>query len=407
MLRRAFRTALTPPTGPVFLALPLDVMQAETTATPEPLGHVPDAGAGDPDAVARAADLLAAADDPVLVVGDHVARAGRRAVDAAVEFAEATGARVHGEILSAEVSFPGDHDRWGGFAPSSEAGAREVTAGDVVAFVGCSTHTTPVRHDSPLVDPGTDCIHVGPDPWQLGKNEPSAVSVVGDPGRVLSALAAAVRDRPGAAATADGPADGRGIGGDPPAPDDTGGDARPSKERLVDALRTVVPDAFVVDEGVTSKYVLLDRWPLSPEQFVSNKGGGLGYGLPAAVGASLAESMTDAPRPVVSFVGDGSFLYYPHAVYTAVRLGLDVTIVVVDNRNYRILKDNMLSLQGGEEADYEFLGVDFDPAVDIPATAAGQGARTHRVETVDDLEPTLADAVSHAGVDLVDVHVDD
>ena len=76
MLRRAFRVATTPPTGPVFLSLPLDVTMAATDADPEPLGPIQNPGAGDPSAVERAADLLVDADDPVLVVGDHVPRHG-------------------------------------------------------------------------------------------------------------------------------------------------------------------------------------------------------------------------------------------------------------------------------------------------------------------------------------------
>ena len=70
MVRRAVRTALTPPTGPVFLGLPLDTMLAETDADPERLGSIPTAGGGDAMAIEHAADLLVAADAPVLVVGD-------------------------------------------------------------------------------------------------------------------------------------------------------------------------------------------------------------------------------------------------------------------------------------------------------------------------------------------------
>ena len=120
LLRRAVQTALTPPTGPVFLSLPADVMQTETDATPERLGAIPDPAAGDPETVETAADHLVAADRPVLVVGDHVARAGTDAVDAAVRLAEAAGARVHGEILACEVNFPTDHEQWVSFVGPGE-----------------------------------------------------------------------------------------------------------------------------------------------------------------------------------------------------------------------------------------------------------------------------------------------
>ena len=113
------------------------------------------------------------------------------------------------------------------------------------------------------------------------------------------------------------------------------GDTRSSKAELVDNMKTVDPDTYIVDEGVTSKFALLTRFPLEPEQYLSNKGGGLGYGLPATVGAALAESVRDDPRNVVGYVGDGSYLYYPNTIYSAIRHDLDLTVVVPDNRNYR------------------------------------------------------------------------
>jgi len=146
---------------------------------------------------------------------------------------------------------------------------------------------------------------------------------------------------------------------------------------------------------------------MDAEQYVSNKGGGLGYGLPASVGAAVAEGEREAPRDVVGFVGDGSYLYYPHSLYTAARRGLDLTVVIPDNRNYRILKDNTLDIMGGEEADYEFAGMDFEPPVDIPTNAESHGARGHLIETPDGIAPAFADALDRSGPDVLDVLVHD
>lgn len=418
MLRRAFRTALTPPTGPVFLGLPLDVMLAETDDEPERLGPIPNAGHGDPTEIERAADLLAEAESPVLVVGDHVARAGRQAVEAAVEFAEAAGARVHGEILSCEVNFPGDHDQWVSHLPPDEGLARMLMDSDTLVFAGCSTNTTLTRHEGDLVSDDATCIHLSDDAWQVGKNQPADAAVVGDPGLVLGELAERLRERLGdgeresrverVAATKEAMADTiRAMGGDED-PDDP----RASKAALVDAMRDVAPDAFIVDEGVTSKYAMLTRWPMRAEQYVSNKGGGLGYGLPASVGAAIAESERaaesgDPARDVVGFVGDGSYLYYPQTLYTAARYDVDLTVVVPDNRNYRILKDNTLKLLGGDEDEYEFVGMDFDPPVDLPANAESHGARGELVEAPEDIGPTFAAALDRDGPDVLDVLVHD
>jgi len=412
VLRRAFRTALTPPTGPVFLALPVDVMLDETGDDPEPLGPIPDAGGGDPDQIDAAADYFVEADQPVLVLGDQVARAD--AVDAAVELAEATGARVHGEILSSEVNFPTDHEQWISFIGVSEGIASMLMNTDTLGFVGTSTNTTLLRHENPIVPKDATEIHVSNDAWEVGKNTPADAAVVGDPGRVMSAIAERVRERLPEAEresrlqyvqTMKGSLQStmQQMGED----EKPEGDTRASKAELVDAMSEVVPEAVIVDEGVTAKFALQTRFPLAPEHWVANKGGGLGYGLPAAVGAAIAETETDAPRTVVGYVGDGSYLYYPNSMYTAARHDLDMVVVVPDNRNYRILKNNTVDLMGGEMDDYEFVGMDFEPAVNIPKNAESHGARGRLVETPGEIRPELEEALERDGPEVLDVLIHD
>ncbi|MDF9746959.1 thiamine pyrophosphate-binding protein [Natrinema salsiterrestre] len=413
MLRRAFRVAMTPPTGPVFLGLPLDVMLSETDAEPERLGSIPNAGSGDPVQLERAAELLAEADDPVMVVGDHIARSGADAVAAAVELAETTGARVHGEILSCEVDFPTDHEQWVSYLPTSEDLAAMLMDTDTILFAGCSTNTTLTRHEEALVDDDTTCIHLSDDTWQIGKNQPADAAVIGDPGLVMDGITERVRgkladdvvaDRLEAVAEVKEMVEAKMAGYGEGGGED---DPRSSKAELVDAMERVAGDAAIVDEGVTSKYAMLTRWDLAPEQYISNKGGGLGYGLPAAVGAAVAEEQRDDPRDVVGFIGDGSYQYYPHSIYSAARYDLDLTVVISDNRNYRILKDNTLNIMGGEEDDYEFVGMDFDPAVDLVKNAESHGARAELVETPDGIEGSIEDALDREGTDVLDVLVHD
>ncbi|WP_458189807.1 thiamine pyrophosphate-binding protein [Haladaptatus sp. NG-WS-4] len=414
MLRRAFRVAQTPPTGPVFLGLPLDVMMTETEADPQRLGRIQNPGAGDPTGIEQAADVLAEATDPVLVVGDHVPRHGAHSetdpVDAVVRLAEATGARVHAEILTCEVSFPTDHEQWVSHIPPDEDLAAAAMNSDALVFVGCSTNTTLTRHDRDLVPDHATIVDLNDDPWQVGKNTPADVAVVGDIGLVADDIAEQVD-------LADNELAGRlervaqfksfaqqkiaSMG------EDESDDPRASKAELVDSLRSVVPDAYVVDEGVTSKYALLTRWDFERESYISNKGGGLGYGLPAAVGAAMAEAGRDDPRPVVGFVGDGSYLYYPHTLYSAARYDVDLTVVIPDNRNYRILKDNTIKLFGGTDDDHEFVGMDFEPPVDIPKNAESHGASGYLVESPEDIETTVERAIEEVGPSVVDVLVHD
>ncbi|WP_152041933.1 thiamine pyrophosphate-binding protein [Salinigranum salinum] len=405
MVRRAVRTALTPPTGPVFLTVPVDVQLAETDHEPERLGSIPTAGRGDDAAVAAAASAVVDADDPVVVVGDAVAR--NDAVDAAVRFAEATGARVHGEILTGEANFPRTHDQWQGVLSTRAAAAAEAMDADTLVFVGCSTNTTITRPDRPLVPADATCVHVTDDAWELGKHAPADVAVLGDPRAVLADLTARVDDRLGdaerarrlervdawAAAHAQDP------------PETAGGTL--TRTGLARALRRVAGEAVVVNESVTATPALHAEFPFESTQFVSAKGGSLGYGLPAAVGAAVAEHEADSGRRILAYVGDGSYLYYPQTLYTAVREGLDLTVVVPDNRSYRILKDNTALLLGGDPDDYEYDGVDLDPPVDLVANAESHGATGRRVDTPDRVDEVLAEAIAREGPVVVDVPVSD
>ncbi|WP_440989784.1 thiamine pyrophosphate-binding protein [Haloarchaeobius baliensis] len=418
MLRRAFRVACTPPTGPVFLGLPMDVMRAETDLEPEPMGGtVPNPGRGDPAAIADAADAIAAADNPVLVVGDHVGRhrawSGVEPVEAAVDLAEAGGMRVHGEILGYEVNFPTDHEQWVSHVPPDEQVASTLFHTDTLVFAGCTTNTTLWGHENPLVPEDATVVDITDEPWEGGKNHPATV-VTGDLGHVVSELATAVGERVDEETREERlvqvdamkqlAAQQMDAMGEDEAPE---GDSRGSKADLVDAMRSVAPDALVMDEGVTARYALLTRWDFAPGHLFGNKGGGLGYGLPAAVGAALAEAEREDPRTVFGFVGDGSYLYYPQSLNTAARHDLDLTVVVPDNRNYRILKDNTAAIFGGDVDDYDYVGMDFEPAVDLAANAESHGATGFTVADGSDLESTIAEAVETEGPAVVDAFVHD
>jgi len=398
LLRRAVRRALTPPTGPVFLALPSDVMREPTDADPERLGAIPDAGGGDSEQIAAAAAAFETAEQPVMVVGDHVARAGRVATEAAVDLAEATGARVHGEILGGEVSFPTDHRQFASVISPDETAAREAMDADVLALIGCSTNTTLMRHEESLVPEDATIVQLSSAPREVGKNHPADIAVIGDPGRIMQQITDRVAQQ------IDDTTRRRrieAIGATTPDPLE---DAEAlTKARLVEAMHDVAPEAFVIDESITAREPLLERMPFEPGQYLWNTGGGLGYGLPAAVGAAMAEAERTDPRPVVGFIGDGSYLYYPHAIYTAAAEGADLTVVIPDNRSYQILKDNTVAMLGGDYDAYDFVGMDFEPPVDLPTNAESHGARGHRVTSIDAFEETFATAIDRSGPDVIDV----
>ena len=198
-LRRALKLALTPPTGPVFLSLPMDLM-AET---------VDDAGDAAPvlasrtrpeaSALQRAAEILVAARAPVVIAGDGVARAG--AIAELVRLAELIGARVHGEPVFRRASFPGDHPLWrGGLFPAPAAIRKALDGADALLIVGATVftwflheHGEPFPRDLPVVQ-------IDDDAREIGRSHAPTIGIVADPRTALAELTESLVARQTAAA---------------------------------------------------------------------------------------------------------------------------------------------------------------------------------------------------------------
>ena len=134
-VHRAVKTALAPPTGPVFLALPGDILKNDADIDLLEPTRVAPRIRGDADAVAAAADLLAKAERPVIIAGDAVAQS--RAHKELVALAEAIAAPVYVEFIPSTASFPASHPLYRGMMTRTQAGVREVLdKHDLVFSVG-------------------------------------------------------------------------------------------------------------------------------------------------------------------------------------------------------------------------------------------------------------------------------
>lgn len=412
MLRRAVKTALTPPTGPVFLSLPMNVLLNETSATPERLGATPRAGRGDPEQIGQAVSTLKHTRKPVMILGDEIARSGPDAVDRAVKLVEAAGARAHGERLTSEVNFPMDHDQWLSNLSGSAEVMEERLDGDVVMFIGCSTNTPRMSYDGELVPRDATCIHVSNDPWEIGKNLPADVAILGSPELIMDELAERLEaELPSGERRArlDRVEEARAKFESRSASGDQSDSEYATKEQLGKSLReaTLDRDVFVINEGITSGRAMRSNMKFTDRSYLANKGGGLGYGLPATIGVAIAEDQRPSSRDIIGFIGDGSYLYYPQTLYTAARYDLDVTIVIANNRNYRILKNNLTKIFGGTPDDYDFVGMDFDPPVDMAKNAESHGATGRRVENPPEITAEIEAAIEQPGPAVLDILIQD
>ena len=411
-LRRALKVALTPPTGPVFLSLPMDLMGAVVEDAGE--GPPPVATRARPEAgaVERAAALLASAKSPLVIAGDGVARSG--AVAELTALAERLGARVHGEPVYRRVNFPGNHPLWRGGLFPSPAGVRKALEGcDALLIVGASVFTWFLHTEGAPFPRGLKVVQVDDDPWEIGRSYPVALGIVADPRATLAELARALEsrmteaDRKAAAARAEklGTSRGELMARVRAAAEAERERAPIGQAHLMQTLASLLPaDAVVVDESASSLPFVLRSMPFAtPGSFFGTKTGTLGWGMGAALGVQLA-----CPgRKVVATIGDGSVMYSPQALWTAAHYRLPITYVVPNNTSYAILKSGMLSLDLPSAKRGIYPGMDLvDPEIDYVGLAKALGVRAERVEKPGELRDVLAACLAHAGPSLVDVAID-
>jgi benzoylformate decarboxylase len=411
-LRRAIALALTPPTGPVFLALPMDLMSESVDADvvgPSAAGARPEPSREDID---RAATLLAAAKAPVIVAGDGVARAGARAE--LVALAEQLGAAVHGEPIHRRLSFPADHPLWrGGLFPAAASVRKSLERADGVLIVGASVFTWLFHTPGAPFRDGVPVVQLDADAREIAKSYAVSLAIVADVRAGLRALHAALDARLGhaerraaaerAAALGRARAEhARRLAGDASA---AAGRTPISPAFLMHTLAGALPDdAAIVDESASSLPYVLRHLPFGPRaEFFGSKTGTLGWAMGAAAGVQLAWP----ERTVVATIGDGSVMYAPQALWTAARYRLPITYVVVNNASYAILKSGMVTLGLPSAKRGIYPGMDLiDPEIDYLALARAMGVRATRVEKPGDLRDALVDALARRGPALIDVVID-
>src|ERR1700731_3179015 len=194
LVHRAVKTALAPPTGPVFLSLPGDILRADADIDLLAPTRIAPRLRGDRDAVKAAAKILASAESPLIMAGDAVAQS--RAHAELVELAELLGAPVYTEFVPNTASFPSSHPLFRGSMVRLAPEVRKILdQHDVLFSVGADLFTLSLPSPIDPMPRDITLIHLDVDAWELGKNYAPAVAILADPKGTLPDITAAVRER--------------------------------------------------------------------------------------------------------------------------------------------------------------------------------------------------------------------
>ncbi|MFY9770715.1 MAG: thiamine pyrophosphate-binding protein [Xanthobacteraceae bacterium] len=412
LLHRAAKTALAPPSGPVFLSLPGDILKAEGEIDLLAPTRIAAQLRGDPAAVKQAATILAEAKRPLIVAGDAVARSKAHAE--LIELAELIGAPVYSELVPSTASFPASHPLFRGAMTRMQGPIRKILEQyDVLFSVGGDLFTLSLPSDIEPMPAGLTLIHLDTDPWELGKNYPPQVAMLGDPKTTLPDITEAVRkamssgargaarerlDAAKAATLAERDAlkaRARDMAGQTP--------VQPLS--LLNAIGEMLPkDAVVIDETISSGAGIRSLIRSDdPQSFYGLRGGGIGWGLPAALGVKLALPS----RPVLALVGDGSAMYTCQALWTAAHERIAAVFVILNNSSYRILKQRLVAQRGFAAQVDRFVGMELtDPAIDYVNLARSLGVAAERATSVHDATDLIAKGLQSDAPLLIDVPVD-
>ena len=412
IVHRALKIATDPPAGPVFVALPIDVLEQETDVAPLPPGRLYRAPAPDPAGVEAAAALLAGSRRPVIVIGDEATSAAAEVA----ALAEGLGAAVWCEGLRAQQALPTAHPNFRLGLPFDALAIRKALDGaDCVLLVGGPFFEEVWYAPGSPIPPEAAVVHVETSPERLAQNLPVTVGLVGHPRAALSALRDAV-ERSARAGLRDAAARRNQALRALKAQDTEAQRARAAKRwagapisvpRFVAEIEAALPaDAIVVDESITASLDLTRTVQFErPGDYVGARGGGIGQALPGALGVKLAHP----DRPVVALSGDGSAMYSIQALWTAAHHDLAVVFVILNNREYRILKHNMDTYRQrfGAKPDRGYPNMDLaGPDLGFVDLARGLGVDGERITEPDALGPALAHAIGAKRPFLLDVAIE-
>jgi benzoylformate decarboxylase len=408
IVRRAAKIATTPPTGPVFISLPGDILNAEAGIELGRSTRVDTRVRPSDEALQALAQRILKAQNPVIITGDEIVKSD--ALQEAAAFAATIGAPAYQCSTPYGSHFLSESPCFMGALSRLQDQVRGVLAPyDLMIVLGADPLRMSVFSEVDPLPEGLSIVQVGLVDWDLAKNYSAEIALKADVRETLRALIPALKAAGGAALETRAR---KGI--DALASKNWTARRKTVVEQISNAkdkspidadwlalqvVEAMPENAILVDEGLTSSRQMLALRPHRDRYgYHALASGGIGWGLPAAVGVSLA----NPDRPVVCYSGDGSSMYSIQALWTAANHKLPLTFVIVNNGGYRIIKQRLLAFHG----DDHYVGMDFiDPPVDFAGVAKSLGLESIKITDPGQLKSALSSAFSRPGAKLIEVMV--
>ncbi|WP_210238244.1 thiamine pyrophosphate-binding protein [Mesorhizobium sp. M2E.F.Ca.ET.209.01.1.1] len=412
MMEQAFNAMLEGRKGPVLLNVPQDV-QAESANVTLDDGSKRRTGArlfGDPAYITRAVELLLAAERPVLLAGGGVIQA--EATEELRAIAEFLGAPVTTSFMG-KGAFPEDHELFA-FACGdlgSIPGNAMTRSADVLLAIGCRFSdriTSSFKQGITFDIPKTKLIQVDLDGFEIGKNYPVEVGILGDAKAVLGAILAELKAKGQQRDYRSGQQfkelEQRKVEWEEFLKPLRTANVQPmtASQVLVEARKALPRDTIVVTDSSNPQNQVFNEFPVyGPRQHITPGGmSGIGFALPAAIGAKLGKP----EAPVCAVFGDGAFLQTGTELATAAMLGTPVIFLVINNGGWGAIRNLQLNMFGEDrEIITNFKTPDGQKwMADIAGVAKSLGCEGERVVDATEIGPAIERALASGKPYVID-----
>ena len=401
----ALHHALVPPGGPTYLAVPENFFEEKVPPEIKSVKAV-EPPVADTMQLMHAADLLAKAKRPIILAGNEVGREG--ALPLLVELAERVKLPVFSEerLAWSYLNFPNNHPLYcGPYNWDNEL----IKQADLVMAIGSKMFMVPGFTDNPCLDPNAAVVHMHTDLTMIGFPHPANADVGGSIHKNLKRLLellpvveidysmsadwirlfeSTLQERASNLRKEQHLSTTSGL---------------PTIYQMLSVLSDcAAPDAVVVNEGIRAGFFLQDYFNFSPDRaYYGYTGGCLGWGVPAAMGIKLARP----EKQVIAFVGDGSFLFSPQALWTVAHYKLGVKVIVCNNNGYMAIKSRLNHPGDGETGD-GLIGEISNPQIDFVALAQSMGVPALKVDAGEQLQGRISTCLEAPGPFLLEIKLD-
>ena len=408
IMRRAAKIAMTPPTGPVFISLPGDILNEIAEIDMGQSVRIDHRVRPSDKSLDELANALLSAKNPVIISGQELS--SQQAFIDASALASLLGAGVFQESVPFSATFPTSHPQYLGMLTRSQENVRKtLDPFDLVLCLGADLLRMSVYSPVEPLPNHSRVLHLSERSWELGKNYRTELALQANVCETLSVLLPLLRSRIDTKYKEQAQIRAKALEQQNWAVTRnklttqvlTQSSMRPMSAStfVMHITNQLTPDVIVVEEALTSTQSLPQYLHQHyPDSFFGLASGGLGFAIPGAVGVSMAKP----GRPVVAIVGDGSAMYGIQGLWSAAHFKLPITYVIANNMGYRIIKERLVSMQGSDR----FIGMDMnDPAINYCQLAQSMGMGSIKVSDPADLDAALKAGIQSGKPNLIEVVV--